>query len=410
MRTCLYYILFALAAVSASAQSITGYSTVSIGVMGQFCNRVGCPPPVLTPILNVYTDTEEDYTAALYYDVENTTAIYGVNGSLITTISAPPGNPTAPATYSLPMNNANGATDGIFSAYTTHILDFFYIAAAASYYDPYGYSGFTNGTGDGGYGSGYYFNVYVNLYLQLARVVLGQTYSLANNSTQDTGASATAARAYSVLYQTFIPPDVVISPADDFTCVDPFNAYGGDNRGFNPLLGSARAFEQISLGVGGLFLPNQLGAFDTGITHQYAHDALDANGHLLPAALGDGITGDCHYLKRLAKAPRTTLTQPVASYSGGVASTTFLGKTGNPLEPSPPIDFNATVQLAKVGTTVYVSGQITHDCYPAHEVSVGITDVYAFMPAGNDVTVVAPCLAGVGALTVPITKTFTSTP
>ncbi len=48
------------------------------------------------------------------------------------------------------------------------------------------------------------------------------------------------------------------------------------------------------------------------------------------------------------------------------------------------------------GTTPMVSGYYKHDCFPAHELWIGNTQIHGYMPPSNDFATLARCLAGVG--------------
>lgn len=391
----------------AHAQAIAGYSVAEETVIPVSCPTGTCNQPVVED----YVDTEEDYTASLYYNVEGVSAFYGPAAQLINTGDLP-GNPGSTyALYNAYSNNQANA-DGIFSEFTDHYLNFFYVANAG-YYDPYGYSGLT-GSVDGSWDTGFWLQVYVyGTYIAQASVLLGETYSVLNHNTPNSGAGTGVARAFSVLYQAYIPNEWIYGASDSLGCVDPRRIYQGDNRGPSVNLGSYRAFQQITLGVGGLTLPSQPGTEDTGFSHRFAADSLDAQGvHLSQAALQDTVTGDCHYLEAIGKAPTSSMTYPTPSYSGGTASTNFIGGAGNPLEHSPDINWNAHIDIAEgTPTTLYVSGTVNHDCYPSHEISVGQNEVYSFQaPLDASVTSIGFCLAGVGEISASIANTFAIAP
>ena len=390
----------------AHAQAIAGYSVAEETII-----PVSCPTGICNqPVVEDYVDTEEDYTASLYYNVEGVSAFYGPAGQLINAGDLP-GNPSS--TYALynAYSNDQANADGIFSEFTDHYLDFYYFSPSG-YYDPYGYS-LTGGV-DGDWDSGFWLQVYVyGTYLQEASVLLGETYSVLNHNTPNSGAGTGNARAFSVLYQAYIPNEWVYGASDGIDCANPTRIYQGDNRGPSVNLGSYRAFQQITLGVGGLTLPSQPGTEDTGFSHRFAADSLDGQGvHLSQAALQDPVTGDCHYLEAVGKASTSSMTYPTPSYNGGTASTNFVGAAGNPLEPSPSIDWNANINVTEsTPTTLSVSGTITHDCYPSHEISVGQNEVYSFAaPLDASVTTIGLCLGGVGQISAPIARTFVIAP
>ena len=82
-----------------------------------------------------------------------------------------------------------------------------------------------------------------------------------------------------MLYQAFIPQDVVAGPSDDLVAWT-----RGDNRSFDYVLGSSKAFQEISLSIVGLVLPIEQGLQGAGVTPQYAADGLDTKlSYILPA-------------------------------------------------------------------------------------------------------------------------------
>jgi hypothetical protein len=400
--------IFTLAIPSseANAQAISGYSVAEEAVIPVTCP--GSTQICYQSVVEDYVDTEEDYTASLYYNVEGVSAFYGPAAQLIN-YGDLPGNPGSIFALYNGYTNAQAADDGIFSEFTDHYLDFYYITSAG-YYDPYNYSGIVSAGGD--WDSGFWLRVDVwGTYIAEASVLLGETYSVLNHNTPNSGAGTGNARAFSVMYQTYIPDEWIYGPTDA-VCPDPHKIYQGDWRQSNPNLGSYRTFQQITLGVGGLTLPSQPGTEDTGFTHRFAPDSIDAQGHITQAARQDTVTGDCHYLEAVGHASTSSMMYPTPSYSGGTASTNFIGDAGNPLEPSPAISWNANINISEsTPTTLSVSGTVTHDCYPAHEISVGQNDVYWFQPPlQSSFTDIGLCLAGVGQISAPISRSFVIAP
>lgn len=83
MRTAITRTLFAMLGVlvalsgTAQGQEISGFST--IGIIN-VCSGLGCTrsgsPKTETAKVSAYVETEEDYTASLYYDVTSVSAAY----------------------------------------------------------------------------------------------------------------------------------------------------------------------------------------------------------------------------------------------------------------------------------------------------------------------------------------------
>ncbi len=410
------------------AQSITGYSAIfetGLCPPGSTPQPPGTHPspyisfpighgPVTCTLANstnlsaeTESETEEDYTAALYYDVQTATSeYYNIQSSPVASQTTAPTNGGASTLMSYEYPGANA--DGIYSEDTLHYLNFFYVTTGGGYYDPYGYSGIVNGQGDGNYGDGFWYYVTViGIYVGEASVVLGQTIGAMNhNSIHPTNPNTPSARSYSVLMQTFIPGNNAEAPykpppfcgATQYDSL-PIGWFQGDNRAANPDLGSYRSFQQVTLGLGGV-TPPTTGVQDTGYTHLFAQDAI-TNGVISQAALQDRTQGDCHYLIYLDKASTSGMTRPQANGSGGSsASTTLQGSAGNPLTPSGAIQWNAQITLTQSSpTTVSVSGTMLHKCFPAYELSVAGTDVDYQPPTSSNFFTIATCLAGFGEVT-----------
>lgn len=370
------------------------------------------PPPISYPQCPVaaqaYFDTEEDYTAAMYYNVQNVTSVFRPDGSVFQTVNVQ-GTSSAKGSVNQSYIALGAATDGIFTETTDHYLDLYYVVNG-SYYDPYGYS-LLNGGMNGDWNTGFWLNVYVYAtYIAQVAVLLGETYSSLNHSTQNAGSSTGNPRRFSALLQVYIPSEWDYGNIEG-GCPNVNRIYAGDNRSQSTSLGSYRAFQQLTLGVGGLTLPSQPGAQDTGYTHEYYPDSLDSNNHFLQAALASQPS-PCHYLEAIGKATTAGMQRPTPQYSGGTSSTQFIGHAGNPLVSyAPAIDWNASISLSEPTTTdLKVGGAITHDCYPAFELSVGQNDVYAFTPPANDTFYIANCLAGVEQVTGLIARDFIIAP
>ncbi len=151
-----------LAFVQAGAQSVTGYSYIQDTFVKVPVTSKCQPPPhpcayyvtiKEVPVASVYSDTEEDYTASLYYNIETANAVYYEDSNTPLNSQDLSGNPSQALSYNYAYP-ANG--DGIYSETTAHLLDFFYITSIGEYYDPFGYSA-TNGEGDGNWDSGFWF-------------------------------------------------------------------------------------------------------------------------------------------------------------------------------------------------------------------------------------------------------------
>ncbi len=190
----------------------------------------------------------------------------------------------------------------------------------------------------------------------------------------------------------------------------PLGFFKGDDRGYNPNLGSYRSFQQIMLGLGGA-IPLGGSTQDTGYTHLYADDAI-VNGVISQAALADPVQNDCHYLIAIGKADTLSMTRPKATGQGSSsASTTLQGSTKNPLAPSGPIQWDAQITLNQTSsTTVQVTGTLFHKCFPAYELSVAGTDVDYQPPASSSFTAILTCLGGAGEITEPISKQIVVSP
>jgi hypothetical protein len=74
------------------------------------------------------------------------------------------------------------------------------------------------------------------------------------------------------------------------------------------------------------------------------------------------------------------------------------GAIKNPLPQlfSPTIDWDYRLYLDLNGASPMVSGFYKHDCFPAHELWIGNTQIHGYMPTSNDAATLSLCLAGVG--------------
>jgi hypothetical protein len=407
--TRLFLVVIALFSMQheARAQQFSGFATVQL-----YPGRIvfgplrACGPPCIL----AYADTEEDYTASLYYNVQNTNAIFSGGSNTVLASAAFSGNPSAAGEYwysGTPIRQigqpATPFAQALYTAVTEHIVDFFYISALGEYYDPYGFSVMN---GDGGYDSDYWFSLDVyGLYIAEAAAVLGESYNSTNASNGDYQGPAME----SILYQAFIPPDWVTGPPA-VSC--PNNIFAGDNRGFNPLLGSYRVMQGIAVGIGGLTTIN-LPAQATGWTFQFSQNVLQNN--VIPAtAYNFNYLGQCssNGVNAYGHASTAGMTPPLANDTGISSTTTFSGSSGNPVPLiSFPINWNATVTLSEPSVAdLNVAGVFTGTCYPAHEISVGETDVMEWMPPANNIGYITACLAGFNPVTELISSNIALAP
>jgi hypothetical protein len=98
------------------------------------------------------------------------------------------------------------------------------------------------------------------------------------------------------------------------------------------------------------------------------------------------------------------MTSPGIIYNGTAStSTTLSGIVTNPVPLAAfAISWDAPLTLTEPNVTppvLQVNGSLSGTCYPAHEVSVGTTDVAEFSPASNLSGYIALCL---GAGSVPL--------
>jgi hypothetical protein len=73
------------------------------------------------------------------------------------------------------------------------------------------------------------------------------------------------------------------------------------------------------------------------------------------------------------------------------------GALTNPL-PLYSFDINRDYQLYLDlnGASPMVSGFYKHDCFPAHELWIGNTQIHGYMPPSNNFATLASCLVGFG--------------
>ena len=167
------------------AQEISGFSTISVGRYSTGGSQTAPPstekefgtPAVITNSkleVAAYIDTQEDYTAQMYYDVQSASSVFqGGSQTALSNFQTAVGAPTAAATY-LTLWSGNA----LYTEATAHIVYFFYVASSGAYADPYGFSTTSN---DGDYNSGYWFSVYSNLYVEIASIILGESFDSMNS-------------------------------------------------------------------------------------------------------------------------------------------------------------------------------------------------------------------------------------
>ena len=408
-RVCLFSVVVLSIIGKAQAQQISGFSTV--GVVYQCFNprpllRIPiCPRQYLKPVVSAYEDTQEDYTAALYYNVQSTSALYNAGSQSRVKFATYTGNPNASGTYIYgPYFNNPGGINGLWTEVTNHIVDFFYVSSLGEYYDPYGFSNYTQTNPDGDYNSGYWFSVYVyGTYIAEASVIVGESYDSTNN--QSTNYQGPAVET--ILYQSFIAPDWINGPPASGCTND---IYAGDNRGNDPNLASYRAMQAITVGVGGYTGINEINAPPaqaTGWTYQFSQSVLQ--GGLIPDnAYNYDFLGQCSSqgINRWGQAPTTNMIPPQPYYEGtNYTSTRLMGTANNPVPLFAfPINWNAYVSLTEPNAaTLNIGGSLAGTCYPHHELSVGGHDVATWPPAyENNLGYTTLCLTGVNEFTQSI--------
>lgn len=122
--------------------------------------------------------------------------------------------------------------------------------------------------------------------------------------------------------------------------------------------------------------------------------------------------GDCSSqgLNEEGHEPTTGMYEPGVIYNGNSSTqATFEGSASDPLSLwAFPISWNAPLTLTEISPTdLNITGTLTATCYPAHEVSVGGTDLNGgtWMPTSNNlVATITPCLAGFTPVNQPISQ------
>jgi hypothetical protein len=92
----------------------------------------------------------------------------------------------------------------------------------------------------------------------------------------------------------------------------------------------------------------------------------------------------------------TTTSRSSRLYPRSSTSTAFSGSAADPVPIAAfPVDWDATVTLTEPNVAppvLHASGSLSGTCYPAHEVSVGTTDVAEYPPYSNSTLYIAACL------------------
>ena len=203
------------------------------------------------------------------------------------------------------------------------------------------------------------------------------------------------------LYQDFIPLDFAYGPTAPLQTNCFPDIYAGDNRTWNPALGSFRAFQQVSLGVGGDVSVNPFNyppAQETGFTYEFSPNVL-VGGAIPDTAYNYDYYGKCSALgvNLDGHAPTTEMVSPGVSYVGTQStSTLFYGSASNPVPLAAfPIQWDVPLTMTEPNVApaiLHVAGSLSATCFPAHEVSVGATDVAQWMPLSETSAYIAACL------------------
>jgi hypothetical protein len=173
-------------------------------------------------------------------------------------------------------------------------------------------------------------------------------------------------------------------------------SYTGDNRGFSSNSSQARG---LTLATADILSGSLSGVLhETGWTSSFAGiPPLNPDGSIAPRAF-DGVFGDCFLEHERGKAS----TAPM-SIGGSRSGTNQMlvqvrGAIPNPLPQlfSPTIDWDYQLYLDLNGASPMVSGFYKHDCFPAHELWIGNTQIHGYMPTSNNFATLASCLVGLG--------------
>lgn len=205
---------------------------------------------------------------------------------------------------------------------------------------------------------------------------------------------ALLAPSFSVQYHAYIPVNYVSGPTP---CLFYY-------PGFGPILwpsiykgdgGSStyRQMESVQITPAWQNYTNLIRA--TGETRNYGFGS-PANGSTLSSLDEDG-PGDCYLFHASAHAGTGGLFFG-ASYSGSQATIHFYGGTANPLETGSP-EISMDVHTVVNGSNPQApTAQVyfSHDCYPAHRVTVNGQIVYSYVPPDNSLYFIAQCLYGLG--------------
>jgi len=301
-------------------------------------------------------------------------------------------------------SEGNGGTGGyltwypdsvnLYTVVSNHYLRAYFVGWA--YYDPFGFSLIASNPDWGG---GYWFGTTVYAYVATALIFLGQTAHEGMADPNNISQFWVSARA-------FIPYNYLEGPPDDVTgqICGLTSIFEGDDRGpqVNPT--RYRTMQGITL------VPDQAynspgyiaktRAVRVGQTNSFASDAVADN--VLDSRDYDNILNDCHLWHGTGWASTSNMqfANPRRESATRVA-VDLAGNASNPLVfPSSSIDWAHTVRLEAI--TPFVTNwalTVSHDCFPAHEVQVGSSVVYSWMPTGNSLSTVALCLGGMGSIT-----------
>lgn len=218
--------------------------------------------------------------------------------------------------------------------------------------------------------------------------------------------TAVEAREVEIIHMAFIPPNHILGPPDAQCPVEipgpgggevslrP-QVYSGDDRGHSRDASMFRARTAITVIPLRACDPDGIKdgteSVDVGLTRRYAFDALDDG--VVDAADNDDVYGDCHLLHAEGFASTAAMGMFAYWLDDQTLSVGFQGGTGNPLTPSPDINWNLTIDIDGKDETWALSGR--HDCYPGHELYVGDSAApIQYTPPSSDLGTVLACLSG----------------
>ena len=202
-------------------------------------------------------------------------------------------------------------------------------------------------------------------------------------------------KEYAISFLTFIPYDIVKGPGK--TCFTGFTVrqlyYDGDGRSYNGGGGSFRTKQAVTVipetTCSKSGIKEGSSSNSVGLTKSYASDAVanpnaDAADYTLVPGADDAVLDDCHFLQETGRASTEGMHIDVTREGDHKVRAHLYGGAGNPLLPSPDIDWDFTITIDSSGQQTTWALQGKHDGFPGYEIYINGQQIYGRIPGSPE--------------------------